>query len=263
MNSLKIFKNKQFGEIRFVNIDGKPYAVGRDIAKSLDYKYPADAVRNNCKGSKNHRLPTAGGKQQMKIIPEGDIYRLIVTAANQSQNEKIKKKAEQFETWVFDEVLPTIRQKGIYATGETIDKIISDPDFGIKLLKELKNEREKNQELKKENEKLKPKAEKYKQFLDEDGLMSMGQVAKITGVIGRNNLYSLLRDEGVLMSEPRRNEPYQKYVDRGYFVIRRPNIEHLDYRPTTTRVTPKGADFIFDLLREKDYLEDRILLRVK
>lgn len=114
MNDLKIFNNAEFGQIRTVEVEGKIYFVGNDIAKALDYARPYEAVSAHCKGAVSYRIPTNGGEQEAKVIPEGDIYRLIVKAADQSKNPGIKEKAERFESWVFDEVLPSIRQTGQY-----------------------------------------------------------------------------------------------------------------------------------------------------
>lgn len=115
MNELQIFSNSEFGDIRIVEIKGKPYAVANDVAKALEYAVPKDAISAHCKGAVSCRLPTSGGMQQLKVIPEGDIYRLIVKAADQSRNPKIKEKAERFESWIFDEVLPTLRKTGTYS----------------------------------------------------------------------------------------------------------------------------------------------------
>lgn len=115
MNELQIFSNSEFGDIRIVEIKGKPYAVGNDIANALEYAKPYKAISDHCKGALTWGVPTNGGNQEMKVIPEGDIYRLIVKAADQSRNPKIKEKAERFESWIFDEVLPTLRKTGTYS----------------------------------------------------------------------------------------------------------------------------------------------------
>lgn len=114
MNELKIFNNAEFGQIRTVEVEGKIYFVGNDIAKALEYARPYEAVTAHCKGAVSYRILTNGGEQEAKVIPEGDIYRLIVKAADQSRNPDIKEKAERFEVWVFDEVLPSLRQTGHY-----------------------------------------------------------------------------------------------------------------------------------------------------
>lgn len=115
MNQLQIFNNQEFGSVRCVEIDGKPYAVGMDVARALGYAHTADAIRMHCRGSITYGVAdNLGRMQDTKIIPEGDIYRLIVKAADQSKNDEIRVKAEKFEKWVFEEVLPAIRKTGSY-----------------------------------------------------------------------------------------------------------------------------------------------------
>lgn len=105
-NGLQIFNNSEFGSLRTVGVNGKVMFIASDVAKMLGYVRPADAITAHCKGSAKHRVPTNGGMQEVKIIPEGDVYRLIV-------HSKLPQ-AEKFESWVFDEVLPTIRKTGSY-----------------------------------------------------------------------------------------------------------------------------------------------------
>ena len=106
MNDLQVFQNSEFGELQVLERDGKPYFPATACAKVLGYKRPADAITAHCKGSVKYRVPTNGGNQELKFIPEGDLYRLIV-------HSKLPT-AERFEKWVFDEVLPSIRRTGSY-----------------------------------------------------------------------------------------------------------------------------------------------------
>lgn len=106
MNELQIFNSDEFGEVRTIEIDGKPYFVGTDVAKALGYNNPRDAVSRHCKGVVKHDTPTSSGVQLMSYINEGDLYRLIMKSKLPS--------AEKFESWVMDEVLPTIRKTGSY-----------------------------------------------------------------------------------------------------------------------------------------------------
>lgn len=106
MSNLMVFNNQDFGQVRTVNIEGKPYFVGKDIAEALGYKLPRKAISDHCKGVLKQNILTDGGLQEMLIIPEGDIYRLIIKS-------KLPQ-AEKFESWVFDEVLPQIRKTGQY-----------------------------------------------------------------------------------------------------------------------------------------------------
>lgn len=104
---VQIFKNPQFGEIRTIEVNGKPYFVANDVAKALGYSNPSKATNDHCKNAiKEWGNDSLGRQTEFKVIPEGDIYRLIV----KSQLPQ----AEKFERWVFDEVLPSIRKHGSY-----------------------------------------------------------------------------------------------------------------------------------------------------
>lgn len=106
MNELKVFSSTEFGELGVMLIDGKEYFPANQCAAILGYAVPKDAIARHCKGALKRRLPTNGGVQEVKLIPEGDLYRLIVSS-------KLPK-AEEFERWVFDTVLPEIRHSGGY-----------------------------------------------------------------------------------------------------------------------------------------------------
>ncbi len=106
MNNIEIFKNEEFGEIRTIEEDGKILFCGSDCAKALGYTNPSKALGDHCKGVTKRYTLTSGGKQETNFISEGDVYRLIA-------HSKLPK-AEKFESWVFDEVLPQIRTTGGY-----------------------------------------------------------------------------------------------------------------------------------------------------
>lgn len=110
MSELIIFNNPEFGQIRTIEEDGKVLFCGSDVAKALGYKRPKDAVSAHCKGAVKRRTLTNGGEQEMNFIPEGDIYRLAARSELPG--------ADQFERWIFDEVLPSIRKNGGYINGQ-------------------------------------------------------------------------------------------------------------------------------------------------
>lgn len=112
MNSLQIFNSEEFGEIRTIEIDGKPHFVGTDVAKALGYSNPRKAILDHCKGVTKRDTPTSSGVQSMSYINEGDLYRLIMKSKLPS--------AEKFESWVMDEVLPAIRKTGSYQKPMTV-----------------------------------------------------------------------------------------------------------------------------------------------
>ncbi len=120
MNELQIFRNTEFGELRVLEQDGKPYFPATACAKALGYVNTKDAIIRHCKGVVKHDLPTPGGVQAVNFIPEGDLYRLITHSKLPS--------AERFEMWVFDEVLPMIRRTGGYgnqaaALGQLVEQL--------------------------------------------------------------------------------------------------------------------------------------------
>lgn len=114
MNDLQIFNNNEFGQVRVITIADKEYFNGKDIASPLGYKRTVDAVRQHCKerGTVKHRTLTNGGLQNMTYIDEGNLYRLVA-------NSKLPQ-AERFESWIFDEVIPSIRKAGSYIADKRV-----------------------------------------------------------------------------------------------------------------------------------------------
>lgn len=115
-NKFEIFSSSEFGSVRTLETtNGKVLFCGADVAKALGYSNTRDALLRHCKGVVKHDAPTTSGIQEMTFIPEGDLYRLIT-------HSKLPN-AERFESWVFDEVLPTIRKYGGYGN-VNIEEII-------------------------------------------------------------------------------------------------------------------------------------------
>ena len=107
MNELKIFEHPKFGKIRTIVEDGKTLFCGKDAALALGYKNPAKALLDHCKGVTKRSLPTNGGTQELNFISEGDLCRLAAKSELPGANE--------FESWIFDEVIPTILRTGTYS----------------------------------------------------------------------------------------------------------------------------------------------------
>lgn len=145
MNEIQIFKNESFGEVRVAGTSEEPLFCAKDVAIALGYSDTSDAISRHCKSGEKVFCPHANGVggTNMIYIPEKDVYRLIMRSNLPN--------AEQFQDWVCDEVLPSIRKHGIYATENVIDQILNNPDFGIELLTKLKEEREARVEAEKKN----------------------------------------------------------------------------------------------------------------
>jgi prophage antirepressor-like protein len=107
-NQIQIFDNSQFGKIRVIEINEKIYLIGSDVAKALGYSDPNDAISRHCRYPVKHRISdNQGVPHDYVCIPEGDVYRLAARSKLPG--------AEKFESWIFDEVLPSIMKTGQYA----------------------------------------------------------------------------------------------------------------------------------------------------
>mgnify|MGYP002674192628 CR=1 FL=1 len=243
MNDLQIFENSEFGTVRTVENNGKTYFVANDIAKALGYIETAKAIRTHCKGVSEMDIPSNGGIQRMKIIPEGDIYRLVIKSQLPS--------AERFESWVFDEVLPSIRKHGMYA----VDDLINNPDLAIKAFTALKEEKERNRALQEDNDRMRPKEVFADAVATSHTSILIGDLAKLlkqNGVdIGQKRLFIWMRDNGYLIKRKGSdwNMPTQKSMELGLFEVKESTVNNPDGSVRinkTTKVTGKGQQYFIN-----------------
>lgn len=263
MNDLKIFENTEFGKIRILEKDGKPFAVGVDVTRALGYAKPSQAVIDHCKGIRKLGIPSmnqhgATVMQETNVIPEGDIYRLITKAADQSKNLDIKEKAERFESWIFDEVLPSIHKHGAYMTPEKIEEVLLNPDTIITLATQIKHEQEQNAKLNKKIEEDKPLVLFANSVSASSDTMLIGELSKIlkqNGVdTGQNRLFQWMRDNEYLIRRKGSdyNMPTQRSMEMGLFTIKETTITHSDGHISinkTVKVTGKGQIYFINKLK--------------
>ena len=231
MNHLQIFNSEEFGQIRTIEIDGKPYFVGADVARALGYSNSRKAILDHCKGVTKRDTLTSGGIQSMSYINEGDLYRLIMGSKLPS--------AEKFEAWVMDEVLPTIRKHGLYATDNVIDNILNNPDFGIELLTRLKEERAARVEAERKNAILMHVNKTY----------TVTEIAKELGLRSAIQLNKILAEKKIQYYVNGTWVMYSKYSDLGYEEIKQ---EVLDSGKVIyhRRITQMGREFILSLFQD-------------
>lgn len=233
------FDNAEFGNLRTVESDGVIEFCGKDIANALGYANPSKALKDHCKGvTKRYPLATPGGIQNVRFISEPDLYRLIA-------HSKLPN-AQKFESWIYTDVLPSIRRHGGYLTPEKVEEALTDPDTIIRLATNLKEERAKRQELEAENRELAPKALFADAVAASDDTMLVGELAKLlasNGIhIGQNRLFAWLRGNGYLMKDGSwKNMPTQRSMDMGLFVVKEIAIAHADGHVSLSR-TPKVTD---------------------
>lgn len=236
VNELQIFNNEEFGSVRTITKDSKTYFVGNDVARALGYSETAKAIRTHCKGVSEMDIPTNGGVQTMKMITEGDIYRLVI----KSQLPQ----AEKFESWVFDNVLPSIRKNGGYIAGQ---ETMSDEELMAKALLVANNKiKERDEIIEKQQAKIeadKPKAIFADAVSASHTSILVGDLAKLicqNGVqIGQKRLFDWLRDNGYLIKcGSSKNMPTQRYVEQGLFEVKESTVQNPDGSVRITR-TPK------------------------
>ena len=236
-------------EVRALTIDNEPWFVAKDVATALGYGNPHDAVNRHCKGVvKREALTTSGGTQEVRVIAEPDVMRLIVSSKLPS--------AVEFERKLFEEILPAIRKHGGYLTPAKVEEALLNPDTLIQLATSLKEERAKRAELEAAAEVAKPKVLFADAVATSRGTILIGELAKIlrgNGIqIGQNRLFEWMRNNGYLIRRngTDRNMPTQRSMELGLFVIKETAITHSDGHVTinkTPKVTGKGQQYFVNV----------------
>ncbi|HCW7744175.1 TPA: phage antirepressor KilAC domain-containing protein [Staphylococcus aureus] len=250
MQELQRFQNSQFGDLEILTIEGKQWFPATEVAMTLGYSNPRDAISRHVKrrGVVNHDvIDSLGRKQNKKFIDEGNLYRLI-------SRSKLPQ-AEQFEEWVFDEVLPAIRKHGIYATDNVIEQTLKDPDYIITVLTEYKKEKERNLLLQQEIGELKPKADYVDEILKSTGTLATTQIAADYG-ISAQKLNKLLHEARLQRKVNKQWVLYSEHMGKSYTESDTIAIVRSDGREDTvlqTRWTQKGRLKIHEIMTEFGY----------
>lgn len=227
MTDLQIFKNQEFGEIRTVEINGKPYFMASDIAKALGYTNPLKAIRDHCKGVNESLYPTNGGMQKANFIPEGDIYRLISKSQLPS--------AEKFESWVFDEVLPSIRQNGGYIANQ--ENLSPEQIVANALIVAQNIIQQKDKQL----AEMKPKAEYFDELVERNLLTNFRDTAKEFSMKEKDFVNFLLNHGYVYRDSHKKLRPYAD-KNKGLFELKEFTSQHSDHAGVQTLITPRGRE---------------------
>ena len=244
MNELTIFKNEQFGEMRTVTIGEEIWFVGKDVAEILGYSNPQKAIRDHV-DSEDKTLNesfTVNGTKGI-LINESGLYSLILSSKLPS--------AKEFKRWVTSEVLPSIRNHGAYMSPETIERVITDPDFIIRLANELKTAQQKVAELQ-------PKAAYYDAVSRADGSTSFRETAKLFGIREREFTHWIETSRLCYRTSYGKLIPREKYCGKykPWFELKEITYGPADHPNTMlyTKITPLGRTKIFEKLQEEDLI---------
>lgn len=256
MTDIQVFENSEFGKLEVLCEGDKYYFPATECAKVLGYSQPAHAVSRHCPHCMKRTVGVQTGTKQdgspayqtveKQFVTEGDLYRLIVRS-------KLPK-AQEFETWVFDDVLPTIRRHGVYATPEKLEEFMRDPRSIANVFLQLAEERDKNKALTEENKQLAPKANYYDVILQNPKAIPITMIAKDYGMTAPF-LNKKLKEFGIQFRMRGTWVLYQKYAQNGYThtnVFVTSNGEKREH----TCWTQKGRRFLYDLLKEHGILPE-------
>ena len=215
-NGIKLFQNSDLNcTIEVIERNGEPWIFAKEVCEALGYSNISKAllnVREKWKGITSR--DTLKGKQSVSIINEAGLFALVMKSK--------MPKAVEFQDWVCEEVLPSIRKHGLYATGEKLEEMLSDPDTMILTLQALKAEREKRKALEAKAAEDAPYAHFGRCVEVSEGCILIGEFAKILAQngmeTGQNRLFEYLRNEGIMGRHGNRhNVPAQEYIEAGYF----------------------------------------------
>lgn len=277
-NEIMTFTNEQFGKLE-VLLDGDKFLFPAvECARKLGYEKPEDAVHRHCPHSVKHGVGVqtgvkADGSPALQIvhknyIPEGDLYRLIIRSKLET--------AQIFESWVFDEVLPSIRKHGTYIMPELLEELQRNTEKNAELLSQLAKEQrnrleleEKNKELQKlagdlkkesdllqdKNQELEsaakasaPKVSYYDIIMQNPATLPVTLIAKDYGYSAKD-FNAMLHDFGIQFRIRDTWVLYQQYAGNGYthdnvYTTRdtQRTVNHMCW-------TQKGRRFLYDFLK--------------
>lgn len=229
---VEIFRNEKFGEVRVANLNGEPMFCLSDLCKSLELR--VDGVLPRLKKDGYNRIvvtDSLGREQQTYFVNEQNMYKVIMRSD--------KPQAEPFQDWVCGEVLPSIRKHGVYATEYTIDKILNDPDFGIKLLTTLKEERAARIEAERKNAILMHVNDTY----------TCTEIAKELNMKSARELNKALEKKKIQYKINNTWVFYSQYANKGYEEIKQETLDNgrVVYHRKFTQL---GREFILNLFNK-------------
>lgn len=247
MNSLQILS---ISGVDCYEKDGTAYLKLENVARGLGFTRVATSGNEVIRWERvegyleDLGVPTCGHDG---FIPENIFYRLAMKAKNET--------AEKFQAKVADEIIPAIRKHGAYMTEGTLERALESPDFLIQLATKLKEEKERNETLKAENTRMKPKEIFADAVSVSDTAILIGELAKIlkqNGVsIGQNRLFEWMRENGYLIKRKGNdyNMPMQKSMEMGLFEIKERTINNPDGSVRITKtvlVSGKGQQYFIN-----------------
>lgn len=224
--------------------NGEPWFVAKDVCDILGHSNVSVAL-DRLDDDERSKF-NLGRQGKTNIVNEAGLYSLVLGSR--------KPEAHEFKRWVIHEVLPAIRKTGMYATPDTVDRILDNPDVMIGILQRYKEAKEENTRQAAQLEAQKPKVEAYDDFMDSTGLLLVRDTVKLLSKNGVKVKEKELRQMMVAWGWAYREETTHSWrptaygIERGYLALVPPRSHgthsdgsRLDYQPTM-KLTRKGFD---------------------
>lgn len=252
MNDIQIFNNPEFGQVRAVTINDEPWFIGKDVAMTLGYAKPENAIASHVDAEdKTSTLIQGSGsnyKSKTILINESGLYSLILSSKLPS--------AKKFKRWVTSEVLPAIRKTGGYIPH---DEEMSDAEIMAKAFqisqRTIEEQHRKigaleieKSHLQVENQVMAPKADYFDELVDRNLLTNFRDTAKQLGIEPKKFVTQLLEKKYIFRDQKGKLMPYQD-KNKGLFEVKECFNQKTKWAGVQTMVTPKGRE-TFRLLFE-------------
>ncbi|MEW9272375.1 phage antirepressor [Gluconobacter oxydans] len=229
MTEITLFRFEDFDVVAAL-LDGEPQFAASQVAAALGYADTDQAVRKHCKAAKTYPVEMTGQVRNVKMIPERDVYRLILRSKKPS--------AEAFEEKVVGEILPRIRKTGSYNAAPAMD--LSDPAF---LRQTLLGYTEKVIALEAEKAILAPKAEGFDRFANSTGRTILREVGKALHIGSKRGIELLREKKWTFRAANGKWHAYSAKVDAGLLDVKYVTYTNSVGEEISTQqvyVTPKG-----------------------
>ena len=244
MNDIQLFNNPEFGNVRVKMVGEEPWFCLTDVCEVLGLKSFKVAQRLDSEDGILSRYTVSdslGRQNYANFVNEDGLYDVILDSR--------KPEAKMFRKWITSEVLPSIRKKGVYMTGEAAVDFLSNPEKLAAIILEYAEEKKRRTIAEQRVEEAKPKIVLADAITSSTNSMYIGDLAKIirqNGVpVGQKRLFAWLRENKYLMPD---NRPYQNYMEQGLFEIKVSTYESAQGKKEymVTKVTGKGQQHIIN-----------------
>ncbi|MEE6185528.1 phage antirepressor [Bacillus pretiosus] len=221
MNQLQVFNNEEFGQVRTVVQGEDVWFLAKDVCDILELNDTNKALLALDDDEKSKHEQYSGSGRKPMIINESGLYSLILRSR--------KPQAKAFKKWVTSEVLPSIRKHGAYMTDQVLEQAVTNPDFMIGILTNLKEEQAK-------------RVEAERTLLQQQPLVTFAEAVQVsTNLITVKQLANLMRQKGI---DTGQNRLFEWFRENGYLCKKKGSLYN----------TPTQYSMDLELFESQEYV---------